>query len=73
MAYNTKSILKDSLGNPIPQQFDPVADAYSPLTKKDFYGSSTETKPTTAEKGSTFYEFDTGNAYIYTGSSWVVL
>lgn len=73
MPYNTKDLLKDAKGNPIPQEFDPVSDAYKPLTKREFYGNSSEAKPTNVDKGSTFYEFDTGTAYIFTGSSWVVL
>jgi hypothetical protein len=73
MAYNTKDTLKDAKGNPIPQIYDPVSDAYQPLTKTEFFGNSNELKPTTADKGSTYYEFDTGNAYIFTGVSWVVL
>jgi hypothetical protein len=74
MAYNTKETLKDIKGNPIPQEYDPVSDAYKPLTKKDFYGYSYETKPTAnIEKGSTYYEFDTTNAYIFNGTAWVVL
>jgi len=35
-------------------------------------GLSTDTKPTTYQSGSTFYETDTGNVYIYNGSAWSV-
>lgn len=73
MPFNNKELLKDVKRNPIPQQFDPVADEYKPLTKMEYFGSSTETKPTTAEKGATYFEFDTKTAYIFTGSTWVVL
>jgi hypothetical protein len=74
MAYNNKETLKDVKGNPVPQIYDPVADAYKPLTKTEFFGNSSETKPTTnVDKGSTFYEFDTGTAYIFNGTSWQVL
>jgi hypothetical protein len=73
MPYQNRRVKKDAERNPIPQQFDPVKDDFVPLTKKDFYGDSTESKPVNVDKGSTFYEFDTGNAYIFTGSTWVVL
>lgn len=73
MPYNTKDILKDANRNPIPQKYNPATDAYEPLMEREFFGNSTETKPTSVQKGSTFYEFDTGNAYIFTGSTWVVL
>lgn len=73
MPYTTKNILRDAKGNPIPQEFDQVADDFRPLTKMNYYGYSTETKPTNVPKGATFYEFDTGNAYIFTGSVWEVL
>jgi hypothetical protein len=73
MPYQTRQTKKDVNGNPIPQEFDPVKDDFIPLTVKEFYGNSTETKPMNVDKGSTYYEFDTGNAYIFTGVSWVVL
>lgn len=74
MPYNTKKILRDSERNPIPQVFNPVTDTFEPLTKKEFYGNSTDTKPiNNIEKGSTFYEFDTEIAYIFNGTTWQVL
>jgi hypothetical protein len=73
MPYNNKDILKDAKGNPIPQIFDPVDDVYKPLTQMNYYGYSTETKPTNVPKNATFYEYDTRKGYIFTGSTWVVL
>ena len=41
------------------------------IIKKDFIGLSTDTKPTELiAPNSSFYEYDTGKYYIYTGSSW---
>ena len=37
-----------------------------------FIGLSTESKPTNVDYGSTFYEEDTGTAYVYGSSGWVV-
>ena len=37
MPYNTKAILTDLNGKPIPQFFDPVADAYAPLNADELY------------------------------------
>lgn len=73
MPYKDRELLKDLRGNPIPQEFDPVADVYKPLTRKNFYGYSTDTKPLTADEGSTYYEYDTKKGYIFDGTTWVVL
>lgn len=73
MPYKDRELLKDLRHNPIPQEFDPVADVYKPLTKKNFYGYSNETKPTTVDKGATYYEFDTKKGYVFDGTTWVVL
>lgn len=40
------------------------------LLKKEFLGLSTDSKSTTCAAGSKFTETDTGNIYIYDGSSW---
>jgi hypothetical protein len=38
-----------------------------------YQGLSGDSKPTTGvPAGSTFYELDTGNTYIFDGSSWVL-
>jgi len=39
----------------------------------EYYGLSNETKPSTAIKGSTFFEIDTQTVYMYDGISWVVI
>lgn len=38
MAYNTKNIIRDASGAPIPQFYNPVTDAYQPLTGVDLGG-----------------------------------
>ena len=39
-----------------------------------YFGLSTDTKPTENIKvGTRFFETDTGDKYIYTGSAWVVI
>jgi|WetSurMetagenome_2_1015567.scaffolds.fasta_scaffold279855_2 hypothetical protein len=35
-------------------------------------GTSEETKPSTLPPGSEFFETDTGQGYIFNGSSWTV-
>jgi|GEM_PF-5445444 len=41
---------------------------------QEFIGLSTDTKPTTdVPVGSTFYEADTKNGYIWDGSAWNLL
>lgn len=38
MAYNTKNIIRDASGAPIPQFYNPTPDAYQPLTGVDLGG-----------------------------------
>lgn len=73
MPYNTRKLKVDSYGSPVPQKFNPVIDDYEVLTEMNYYGYSTESKPTNVPKNATFYEYDTGDAYIFTGVTWVVL
>ena len=42
--------------------------------RKSFVGLSTDTKPMlrSGDAGSSFYETDTGDSYIWTGGSWVL-
>lgn len=41
--------------------------------KKRLYGASTDEKPTDGiEAGSTFYEYDTQDIYMFTGEEWLV-
>lgn len=44
-------------------------------TVKRFYGLSTDVKPTLTAKdvGSTFYEWDTGDGFIWNGGAWVAV
>jgi len=47
--------------------------AISQITNvKDYIGLSTDTKPLDCGAGSTFYETDTSNAYIY-NATWQLL
>lgn len=39
-------------------------------TIQELIGLSTDTKPTTYDPGSTFYETDTKNTYIFDGAAW---
>ena len=39
----------------------------------EYYGKSTDTKPTDAKVGATFFEIDTKEVYIFDGESWVVI
>jgi hypothetical protein len=38
-----------------------------------YVGYSNESKPSNVIKASSFYELDTGEAYLYDGSNWVVI
>ena len=38
---------------------------------KEYRGGSLESKPTDCAPGSTFYEWDTGDAYMFTGLEWL--
>ena len=41
---------------------------------RTFYGLSTETKPTSNNiKGNKFFEINTGEVYMWNGTSWVVI
>jgi hypothetical protein len=37
-----------------------------------YIGLSTDTKPSSPDEGSTFYETNTGRSWIYTGSAWTL-
>jgi hypothetical protein len=37
-----------------------------------YIGSSTETKPTNESGGVQFYEYDTGQTYVWNGTAWVI-
>ena len=41
-------------------------------TIKRYIGDSGDTKPDDCPYGSTFYETDTGDNYIFDGSTWVI-
>jgi hypothetical protein len=73
MSYNSKELLKDVKGVPIPQEFDPLSDSYKVLARKDLFGKSTDTKPTGVEVGTTFFEIDTKSVYVYDGAAWVAM
>lgn len=40
---------------------------------QEFIGLSTDTKPTSCDPGSTFYELDTKNAFMFDGTTWYAL
>jgi hypothetical protein len=75
MAYNQKQLKSDSYGKPVPQMYNPVIDDFEVLTKMEFYGKSTDVKPTpaTTPLGATFMEVDTKNVYMNDGSAWSLL
>jgi hypothetical protein len=39
----------------------------------EYYGKSTDTKPTSAKVGSTFFEIDTKTVHMWDGTNWVVI
>jgi hypothetical protein len=47
--------------------YDAVNDTYVPLVQKEYYGKSTDTKPTTnVPTGASFLEMDTKNVFMLT-------
>jgi len=42
--------------------------------RKQYIGLSTDAKPTLAivDVGSSFYEYDTGDSYVWTDAGWVL-
>ncbi|MBK5239852.1 hypothetical protein [Clostridium sp.] len=42
-------------------------------SKADYIGLSTDIKPLIYKAGSTFYETDTTNGYIYDGTTWILI
>jgi hypothetical protein len=72
MAFNTKNLLTSADGHFIPQMYDAVNDTYVPLVQKEYYGKSTDTKPTTnVPTGASFLEMDTKNVFMYDGTTWI--
>lgn len=39
----------------------------------EYYGKSTDTKPTDIKVGATFFEIDTKTVYMWDGANWVVM
>ena len=87
MAYNTKNIIRDASGAPIPQLFNPAADEYQPLEgtggayKTQLSGSTLDLRGLAANKpaaasvavGTTYWAVDTGIIEVSTGAAWVVV
>jgi hypothetical protein len=72
MGYSTKSLLTDKDSKPIPQEYDQVNDVFIPLRKMEYYGKSTDVKPSPSITpiGATFMEMDTKDVYMNDGTSW---
>lgn len=71
MSYNQKKMLEDVAGDLIPQMFEPSIDEFVPLEKMEYYGRSTDSKPSNVAKGASFLELDTGKLYFYDGNDWI--
>jgi hypothetical protein len=74
MPHYNKNLLTAGDGHFIAQEFDMANDTYVPKYKMEYYGLSTDTKPTPANtpKGATFLEMDTKTVYMNNGTAWVV-
>lgn len=71
MAFDKKSLKRDANDDHVPQRYNPVTDDFEVETVMEFFGLSTDTKPATNLKvGSTFFEIDTTNAFMWDGSGW---
>jgi hypothetical protein len=82
--YNNKKLVSDQIGEPVPQYFNPTSDQYEVVQGSggatnvilagnlmQYFGKSTDTKPTyNIIKGSTFFEIDTTNCYMFDGNTW---
>ena len=54
--------------------FNSDFNAIKTINPRELYGYAADTKPTTGIMvGSTFYEFDTKNLYIYNGTTWMLM
>lgn len=72
MVYKKRQILRDIDGNPVPQEFNPIAEQFE-VKRAVMYRNSSETKPVlNMEKGDIIYEIDTQILYMFNGSIWVV-
>ena len=72
--------LYDANGNPVDLAAliaSVIAEIQKPVkldgSTMEYYGKSTDTKPTSAKVGSTFFEIDTKTVYMWDGTNWVVI
>ncbi len=50
-----------------------IDELHQTLVQMEYFGKSTDIKPTGVKKGSTFFEIDTKAVYMYDGAVWVVI
>jgi len=72
--------LYDANGNPVDLAAliaSVIAEIQKPVkldgSTMEYYGKSTDMKPTSAKEGSTFFEIDTKTVYMWDGTNWVVI
>ena len=71
---NTKNDTQITNQNEIKTRLDSEFDVIINDNVMELYGNSADSKPTSNIKiGTTFYEYDTKNVYMYTGIDWVMI
>jgi len=77
---STRVELYDANGNPVDLATliaSVIAEIQKPVkldgSTMEYYGKSTDTKPTSAKVGSTFFEIDTKTVHMWDGTNWVVI
>ena len=88
MAYNTKNILRDVLGAPVPQFYNADADAYQVMqgtpdgqivqiskSSMELFGATVANRPTanTVPVGAIFMSVNTQEIWQSNGTDWVVM
>ena len=78
MGYNTKAILRDVNGDPIPQIWDEATNSYIPATNLSLRGKLANRPPANAVPAGTTYwavdKLDTDDEMsVSDGANWVVI
>lgn len=75
MSYNSKTVLKDAKGNPVPQQFNPADDNYQPLQVMEYYGPTVSSRPAAnlVPVGAVFCAVQSQEYWQSDGTQWVVI
>lgn len=75
MPYNTKKLLTDVEGKPIPQQYDSATDTFKPFQQMEFYGATVTSRPSVSSVpvGAVYCAVQTQEFWQSDGTQWVVV